>query len=126
MAKKSQINRDLKRKITFEYTLIADVNDSDEEARGIARIAQPMGAKVNIIPYNPIQDMDFRTPSPERVDRFRKIFHEYGIRVTVRQTAGREIDAACGQLRLDREQTAGSPRAEQDAGAQDKAKRGAG
>jgi len=98
-----ELNRDLKRDITFEFTLIAGINDSREEAEGVARIARPLNAKVNIIPYNPIQEMDFKTPAPEKIDAFREILESRGVRVIVRQTAGRDINAACGQLRLDRE-----------------------
>jgi len=98
-----KIHRDLKREITFEYTLLEGVNDTLEEARGVVRIAQPLAAKVNLIPYNPIPGAEFRRPSRERIEKFREILKKGGIRVTVRQTAGREIDAACGQLRLDRE-----------------------
>lgn len=97
-----KIHRTLKREITFEYTLIDGVNDSIQEARGVARIASRLGAKVNIIPYNPIREMDYKTPSRERVESFRKLLEEKHVRVIVRQTAGRDIDAACGQLRLDR------------------------
>jgi 23S rRNA (adenine2503-C2)-methyltransferase len=98
----NQLHRNLKREITFEYTLIQDVNDSREEAEGVAKIAKPLGAKVNIIPYNPIREMDFKTPDKQRIEQFRDILQRHGVRVTVRQTAGRDIDAACGQLRLDR------------------------
>lgn len=101
----NEIHNKLKREITFEYTLISGVNDSREEAEGVARIAKPLKAKVNLIPYNPIQEMDFRTPSPAQVEAFRKILEKSAVRVTVRQTAGRDIDAACGQLRLIRENT---------------------
>ncbi len=93
----------LKREITFEYTVIEGVNDSKQEAVGVARIAFPLGAKVNLIPYNPIADTDFKTPSAQKVDEFRAILVRNGIRVTVRQTAGRDINAACGQLRRLRE-----------------------
>lgn len=99
------IHPQLKRFITFEYTLIKDQNDSKEEAEGVARIAAPLDAMVNIIPYNPIREMNYETPSQNKIDRFRKILTEKGVRVIVRQTAGRDIDAACGQLRLDREIT---------------------
>ena len=99
----NQLNENLKRKITFEYTLIADVNDSAEEAEGVAGIAAPIDAMVNIIPYNPIREMEFKTPAQEKIDMFRRILEKRGVRVIVRQTAGRGIDAACGQLRLDRE-----------------------
>ena len=99
----NKVHRDLKREITFEYTMIAGVNDSKEEAEGVARIAKPLQAKVNLIPYNPIREMEFKTPTQEAVNRFAGILEQRGIRVTVRQTAGRDINAACGQLRLDRE-----------------------
>ncbi len=97
-----KIHKTLKREITFEYTLIAGVNDSDQEARGVAKIASRLGAKVNIISYNPIREMDYETPSLERIENFQRLLEAKSVRVTVRQTAGRDIDAACGQLRLDR------------------------
>ena len=97
------IHHKLKRDITFEYTLIDGVNDSADEARGVARLAAPLKAKVNIIPYNPIREMEYQTPSAAKVEIFRSILEKHGVRVIVRQTAGRDINAACGQLRLDRE-----------------------
>ena len=99
----SEFHRVLKREITFEYTLIAGINDSSDEARGVARIASRLGAKVNLIPYNPIREMDYQTPNPKQVESFRKLLEAKHVYVTLRQTAGRDIDAACGQLRLDRE-----------------------
>lgn len=99
-----QIHEKLKREITFEYTLISGVNDSREEAIGVAKIAKPLRAKVNLIPYNPIREMDFKTPSKSAIENFAGILERQGIKVTIRQTAGRDIDAACGQLRLDREE----------------------
>lgn len=98
-----KIHKDLKREITFEYTLIAGTNDSREEAEGVAKIAKSINAKVNVIPYNPIREMEFKTPSKATIETFRAALEKKGVRVIVRQTAGREIDAACGQLRLDRE-----------------------
>lgn len=97
-----QVHGKLKREITFEYTLMEEMNDTPEEARGVAQIAGPLGAKVNLIPYNPIREGNFQRPSPERIKTFQGILRKAGVRVTVRQTAGREIEAACGQLRLDR------------------------
>ncbi len=97
-----KIHKTLKREITFEYTLIRGINDSQAEARGVARIASRLGAKVNLIPYNPIREMDYETPDPQQVETFCKLLEAKHVRVTVRQTAGRDIDAACGQLRLDR------------------------
>jgi len=99
-----KINQDLKRDITFEYTLIAGVNDSEEEAEGVSMIAKPLRAKINVIPYNPIAEFPHKAPGPEATDRFCEQLKRRGLHVTLRQTAGRDIDAACGQLRLDREQ----------------------
>lgn len=101
----TEVHSKLKREITFEYTLIENINDSEEEARGVVKICLPLNAKVNLIPYNPIREMAavYKTPSKERIERFTKILMDAGIHVTLRKTAGREIDAACGQLRLDRE-----------------------
>lgn len=96
------LHRKLKREITFEYTLIDQVNDSREEAEATAKLASRLGAKVNIIPYNPIQEMEFKTPSREKIELFKNVLTKKNVRVTVRQTAGRDINAACGQLRLDR------------------------
>ncbi|MBU9888252.1 MAG: 23S rRNA (adenine(2503)-C(2))-methyltransferase RlmN [Candidatus Omnitrophica bacterium] len=97
-----RINRDLKREITFEYTIIAGVNDSEEEARGVVAIAKPLKAKINVIPYNPVSEFGHRPPDEETLRRFCKTLEKGGLRVMLRRTAGQEIDAACGQLRLDR------------------------
>ena len=99
----TKIHRRLQREITFEYTLLEGVNDMPEEAKGVLSLAKALGAKVNLIPYNPIHEADFKRPSRERIEHFRAILLKGGVRVTVRQTAGRDINAACGQLRLDRE-----------------------
>ena len=97
-----RINQDLKRDITFEYTLIAGVNDSEEEAEGVAMIAKPLRAKINVIPYNPIAEFPHKAPTPEATDRFCEQLERRGLHVILRKTVGRDIDAACGQLRLDR------------------------
>ena len=97
-----RINRDLKRDITFEYTLIAGVNDTAEEAEGVSMLAKPLKAKINVIPYNPIAEFPQKAPTPEAVERFCDELQRRGLHVTLRKTAGREIQAACGQLRLDR------------------------
>jgi 23S rRNA (adenine2503-C2)-methyltransferase len=62
---------------------------------------------VNLIPYNPIEEADFKRPSVRRIEAFRGLLQRAGIRVTVRQTAGRDINAACGQLVLDRQTKVG-------------------
>jgi 23S rRNA (adenine2503-C2)-methyltransferase len=93
-----RIHKTLKRDITFEYTVLAGVNDSVKEAEGVARLAKPLHAKVNLIPYNPIREAEYKRPSADQVDKFRAVLEKHGIQVMVRQTAGRDIDAACGQL----------------------------
>ena len=98
-----KVHRELKPDITFAYTLPQNINDSEEEARGVATIAQSLQAKVNLIPYNPIKEMDYQRPTPECTEQFQKILEDAGVKTLIRQTVGQEIDAACGQLRLDRE-----------------------
>jgi 23S rRNA (adenine2503-C2)-methyltransferase len=97
-----KINQDLKCDITFEYTLIAGLNDTEEEVEGISMIAKPLRAKINVIPYNPIAEFPHKAPTPEAVERFCAELKRRGLHVTLRQALGRDIDAACGQLRLDR------------------------
>jgi 23S rRNA (adenine2503-C2)-methyltransferase len=97
-----KINQGLKRDITFEYTLIAGLNDSEEEVEGISMIAKPLRAKINVIPYNPIAEFPHKAPTPEAAERFCEQLKRRGLHVTLRQTLGRDIDAACGQLRLNR------------------------
>jgi len=97
-----RINQDLKRDITFEYTMIAGLNDSEEEVEGISMIAKPLRAKINVILYNPIAEFPHQPPTPEAAERFCEQLKRRGLHVTLRQTVGRDIDAACGQLRLDR------------------------
>lgn len=97
-----RINQDLKREVTFEYTLIAGVNDTEEEAEGVSMIAKPLRAKINVIPYNPIAEFPHKAPTPERAKWFCEQLKRRGLHVTLRKTLGRDIDAACGQLRLDR------------------------
>jgi 23S rRNA (adenine2503-C2)-methyltransferase len=97
-----KINQDLKRDITFEYTLIAGVNDSEEEAEGISIIAKPLRAKINVIPYNPIAEYPYKAPTPEATEHFCDQLERRGLHVILRKTVGHDIDAACGQLRLDR------------------------
>lgn len=97
-----KIHQDLKRDITFEYVLIDGVNDSEKDARAVARIAKPLQAKINLIPYNPIREIEWKAPSGDHMTRFRQTLEQAGVRSTFRKTAGREVEAACGQLRLDR------------------------
>jgi 23S rRNA (adenine2503-C2)-methyltransferase len=87
------------KRITFEYTMIAGVNDALSLAPKLAMLAADVGAFVNLIPFNPIPYQDW-VPSPRATIRaFAKVLEERGVSVAVRETRGRDIDAACGQLR---------------------------
>jgi len=87
------------RKVTAEYVLLAGVNDSDEDARALARLFRGARIKVNLIPYNPHEDSPYAAPPPETVDRFREILLGAGIQTITRERRGADIRAACGQLR---------------------------
>lgn len=87
------------RQITFEWTLLEGVNDTDEAAFELIRYMEGMKATVNLIPWNPVQDIPY-TPSPRRqCERFRDLLLAAGIVTTLRAEKGQDIDAACGQLR---------------------------
>jgi 23S rRNA (adenine2503-C2)-methyltransferase len=87
------------RQLTFEYVLLADVNDAPDHARQLARLLARREALLNVIPYNPVASLPYHTPTPERRETFRTILEEAGIRVKFRHRKGDRIDAACGQLR---------------------------
>jgi len=91
-----RINR--RRPVFFEYTLMDGVNDSVEDARRLPAMLEGIPSKLNVIPMNPHPDAPYRPPSREVVNRFTKIVHDAGVRVTLRRDRGRDIDAACGQL----------------------------
>lgn len=88
------------KRITFEYTMIAGVNDALSLADELADLAREIGAFVNLIPFNPIPDTDWVSSAPERMRAFAKRLENLGVRVAVREPRGRDIDAACGQLRI--------------------------
>lgn len=92
-----------KQRITFEYILIARVNDSDEQARKLAKHAHALGAKINLIPYNNVEGLNWNRPSPDRQKRFFALLRTAGVRATLRREKGDDIAAACGQLRLQTE-----------------------
>lgn len=89
------------RRITFEYVMLKDKNDSDEDARELVRLLKTydLPAKVNLIPFNPWPGAPYECSSPDRVRRFSEIVFAAGISAPVRTPRGRDIDAACGQLR---------------------------
>ena len=89
------------RRITFEYVMLKDKNDSDEHARELVRLIKhyKLPAKVNLIPFNPWPGALYECSTPERIRRFSEIVFEAGISAPVRTPRGRDIDAACGQLK---------------------------
>ncbi len=86
------------RRVSFEWALIDDVNDRASDAAELAQIAQPLGAHVNLIPLNPTPGYPVRGSSRNRVHQFAKMLTGQGVNVTIRDTRGSDIDAACGQL----------------------------
>ena len=89
-----------KGRMTFEYILIAGVNDTDEQARELAKIARRRSAKINLIPYNTVEGLEWSRPSRAGQERFQSILRERGVIATLRREKGHDIAAACGQLRL--------------------------
>ena len=89
------------RRITFEYVMLKDKNDSDADARELVRLIRKydLPAKVNLIPFNPWPGAIYECSTPERIRRFSEIVFEGGISAPVRTPRGRDIDAACGQLK---------------------------
>ena len=87
------------REITLEYILLAGVNDSPEQAKRLARIAKKLRANVNLIRYNEVEDLPFDRPKSEAVVNFQNVLRRAGVNAHVRKSRGRDIDAACGQLR---------------------------
>ena len=88
------------RRVTFEYALMAGINDSPEIATQMAILLRGNGSHVNLIPINPTAG-DFTRPSQNNVIEFERILYNAGINCTVRTEKGTEISAACGQLRTD-------------------------
>jgi len=86
------------RRVTLEYTLLAGVNDSEEDAVRLGALARDLPSKVNLIAYNPVPGLEWKRPSPESIDAFARRLWPIAPAVTVRHTQGGEIWAACGQL----------------------------
>ncbi len=89
---------DSRRKITVEYVMLDGVNDTDQHARELVKLLRSVPAKVNLIPFNPFPETQYRRSTPERIDRFRDILQRGGLITITRKTRGDDIDAACGQL----------------------------
>ena len=88
-----------KRRVTFEYILLEDINDSIENAKELAKLIKGTTSYVNLIPYNPVGELKYKRTSGNRVHRFMDALIKEGVNVTVRKEFGTDIDAACGQLR---------------------------
>lgn len=88
-----------RRRITFEYILFADLNDSLQDARRLLELVRPLKAKVNLIPFNEHPDLPFKKPDPAQVEAFLKVLQDGYLTVMTRRSKGADIRAACGQLR---------------------------
>jgi 23S rRNA (adenine2503-C2)-methyltransferase len=87
------------RRVTYEYVLLADVNDRPEHARRLAEILRGRPSLVNLIPYNPIPELPFSTPASSVTAKFAEILEQHGLTAAIRYRKGDRIAAACGQLR---------------------------
>ncbi|MBU1191704.1 MAG: 23S rRNA (adenine(2503)-C(2))-methyltransferase RlmN [Gammaproteobacteria bacterium] len=92
------IGDDTRRRVTFEYVMLDGVNDSDDQARALAKLLRNVPAKVNLIPFNPFPSTRYQRSSAERIARFQQIIVDAGLVTITRRTRGEDIDAACGQL----------------------------
>ncbi len=101
------------RMVTLEFILIAGVNDSPEQAHALAKIANDLHAHVNLIPYNTVEGLPWKRPSLESQDIFADIVRRAGVSATLRREKGHDIAAACGQLRLQTEQSRAQAKARQ-------------
>ncbi|EMI53472.1 23S rRNA (adenine(2503)-C(2))-methyltransferase RlmN [Rhodopirellula sallentina] len=90
------------RRLTFEYVLLGGINDSESCAHELTRVLRGRTVMMNVIPYNPVEGLPYKTPSKESISRFKQILESSGVNVMFRQRKGDEIDAACGQLRRNR------------------------
>ena len=88
------------RMIWVEYILIDQVNTGLEQVDALVSLAKRLQCKINLIPYNPVDGLEWKRPSDKTIAEFRDSLHHNGVRVTVRMEKGKDIDAACGQLRL--------------------------
>jgi 23S rRNA (adenine2503-C2)-methyltransferase len=97
------------RQVTYEYVLLRSLNDRSADAEALGRLLAARHAHVNLIPYNPVAGLPFERPEDETIRRFVAVLRTWNVSVTVRKTKGRQIDAACGQLRrrLDQDQEVG-------------------
>ncbi len=91
------------RRVTFEYLLLGGVNDSLNDADALSNLLRGINAYVNLIPYNPVSEFDYKQSTKEKRNAFYKRLINRGINATLREEKGADIDAACGQLRINKE-----------------------
>jgi 23S rRNA m2A2503 methyltransferase len=99
MAACQQYYQQTKRRLTFEYSLAAQINDSETEAKELAALLRGINCHVNLIPMNPVRERKYVQSQKGNVDKFKNRLEKCGINVTIRREMGRDIDGACGQLR---------------------------
>ena len=87
------------RRVSFEYSLVAGVNDNLNDAKELADLVKGMNCHVNLIPVNPIKERDYRQSEKKQIEDFKNYLNNKGVTATVRREMGRDIDGACGQLR---------------------------
>lgn len=87
------------RRLTFEYSLVAGVNDNVEGANALGTLLKGINCHVNLIPVNPIKERDYKQSDKQAIEKFKSKLEKYGMNVTVRREMGRDINGACGQLR---------------------------
>ena len=87
------------RRISFEYAVVDGVNNSDDNARELAKLLKGMLCHVNLIPVNPVKENTYKKPDRKKIEHFCKLLNDLGINTTIRRTLGSDIDASCGQLR---------------------------
>ncbi|MEM9587457.1 MAG: 23S rRNA (adenine(2503)-C(2))-methyltransferase RlmN [Planctomycetota bacterium] len=93
------------RRLTFEYVLLGGINDTPECGQQLVQLLRRRNVLLNVIPYNPVEGLPYVTPTAKAIARFRDVLHEGNINVLFRQRKGDEINAACGQLRRNRQKT---------------------
>ena len=87
------------RRVTFEYSLVHEVNDTDEDAKELSELLAPRNCHLNLIPVNPVKERSFQRPSRKSALNFKNKLEKSGINVTIRREMDSDIDGACGQLR---------------------------
>ena len=87
------------RRVTFEYSLAAGVNDTEQDARELSELLKGKNCHLNLIPVNPVKERNFKKPDSKKAHEFENKLEKNGINVTIRRERGADIDGACGQLR---------------------------